>query len=154
MHQSFITLLGFDWAFQDWNWVNCSVSSKSCKRNYWIRNLCLNCFHEMDNVQYQIMHSCHTCNYQYLFCGTYRESGCCRYFDPLILISNQNKHHLHSRLPGFLLSLHCTEDVVQAYWEDRDFRNQLLWCGASDKDNNLCVRFKTIGDSSNVIKYV
>jgi hypothetical protein len=92
------------------------------------------------------MPSCH--NYQYLLRGTYRENGCCKYFDPLILIANQNKHHLPSKLPVFLLSLQCTENVCSTstvYREDRDFRNQLLKCGASGRDNNLCVRFKTFG---------
>ncbi len=66
-------------------------------------------------------------SYQYLFRGSFRESACCRYFDPaLIPISSQNKRHLHSRLIGFLLSLRCKEDVVQALREDRDCQKQLL----------------------------
>ncbi len=44
LHRAFITLHGFHWAFQDWNWVNCSISLKSRKRNYWIRNLWLYCW--------------------------------------------------------------------------------------------------------------
>ncbi len=61
----------------------------------------------MDYVQCQIMTS--YCKYPYLLRGTNRKSACCRYFNPVIRISSQNKQHLHSRLPGFLLSLWCKE---------------------------------------------
>jgi hypothetical protein len=38
-----------------------------------------------------------------------------------------------NNIPGFLLSLQCAKDVIQAYREDRDFRNQLFIVGLVDE---------------------
>jgi hypothetical protein len=102
----------------------------------------------MDNVHYQIMPNCH--NYQYLFCGTYRETGCCSYFDLLIQISNQNKQlntiFIQNCLASYLVYSVQKMYVVQAYREDMRFPKPItqMW-GYSGRDNNLCVRFKTFG---------
>jgi hypothetical protein len=63
----------------------------------------IECFREMDSL-YSIGICLATNKFSIYFVvliGVH--SACCRYLDPLIQISNQNKHHLHST--GFLHSL-------------------------------------------------
>jgi len=69
-------------------------------------------------------------------------SSSCRYLDPLIWISSQNKPHLHSSLPGFLLSLRFAKDVVKQSGKMTDFRNLLLQRGDSGRDTTfICEKY-------------
>jgi|LakMenEpi03Aug12_release.lakeMendotaPanAssembly.Ray.scaffolds.fasta_scaffold358755_1 hypothetical protein len=61
-------------------WLNCSISPRNWKRNYWAG------IFRFELLQYQIIHS--YCNYEYLFCNSYQKSACCRYFGPFTIRSS------------------------------------------------------------------
>ncbi len=77
------------------------------KRNYWTGNIYLNCFCKW--IVYSIMPS--YCKYQYLFCGSYRKSDCCRYFDSFTSGSPAKNKHLYSRHLAFYL-VYGSEGII------------------------------------------
>jgi hypothetical protein len=79
--------------------------------SYGILNLVLKYFHKMDSL-----HSIRTCLviigiYFIFLIGVFYLLQAFRSLDS----DFKNKQHLHSRIPGFSLSLRCTEDVVNEH---------------------------------------
>ncbi len=105
---NFIELLHSWLSFlRHWNWANCNISLVKWKWViefgivYWNISVRQTVFYSIGSRLVVVITRIY-------FAIQYLLTFCCSYFDPLILISSQNKHHLHSRLPRLILSLRTT----------------------------------------------
>ncbi len=102
LHWTFNALFGFDLSF----------STLELSKSRWTWNVYLNCFCEMDSLQFLIIPS--YLNYQYLFCGSYQKSAFSRYFNPFTIgFPVKNKQQSHSKHLAFYL-VYGTEGIIRA----------------------------------------